>query len=103
VHRLAAHPWIVFTVLRLLLFVVPLVVSSLLGADLALAAILAAIIALALSVIFLPRLRTAMANDVASRIGKKPAPTSDEEAEDLATDAPSTTQDVANTNAKPTP
>ena len=128
VHRLARHPWIAFTVLRLLLFLVPLVIALGLGASGILAAVLAAVISLALSVIFLPSLRSAMASGLAARASashEPPARDSDESAEDEAIDRASATANEAtpseatpseaprdavradqateNTSAKPTP
>lgn len=122
-HRLARHPWITFTVLRLLLFLVPLVIALGLGASGVLAAVLAAVISLALSVIFLPSLRSAMASGLAARASAShlpPARDSDESAEDEAIDRASVTsteatpnealrdavradQATENTSAKPTP
>ncbi len=57
--------WLVFTVLRILAFVVPLVVSYALGASVLLAALIAAIVGFCLSVIFLSRQRRAFSGELA--------------------------------------
>ena len=57
--------WLVFTVLRILAFLVPLVVSYGLGANLLLAALIAAIVGFCISVIFLSRQRHAFSGELA--------------------------------------
>ena len=77
--------WITYTVLRLLVFAVPLVVLLLLGVVWWLAVIAAALIGLCLSYIFLSRPRNAVSSDLyAVRHRDKPAQTEDDDAEDAA-------------------
>lgn len=64
--------WLVYTVLRVLAFVVPLVVSYALGASLLLAALIAAIVGFCLSVIFLSRQRRAFSGELAE-LRRRPA------------------------------
>jgi uncharacterized membrane protein len=64
--------WLVFTTLRVLAFVVPLVVSYALGASLLLAALIAAIVGFCLSVIFLSRQRRAFSGELAE-LRRRPA------------------------------
>jgi uncharacterized membrane protein len=64
--------WLVFTVLRILAFVVPLVVSYELGASLLLAALIAAVVGFCISVIFLSRQRRAFSGELAE-LRRRPA------------------------------
>jgi hypothetical protein len=79
--------WLTYTLLRLLFFAVPLVVVYLLGGNVVLAAIAAAIIGVCLSVIFLHRQRAQVAADLdawrTAHKGDRREPT-DEDVEDAA-------------------
>ncbi|WP_233265606.1 DUF4229 domain-containing protein [Leifsonia sp. AG29] len=80
--------WITYTVLRLLVFAVPLVVLLLVGVIWWLAVIAAALIGLCLSYIFLSRPRNAVSSDLyAVRHRERPATTEDDDVEDAAVDA----------------
>jgi hypothetical protein len=77
--------WITYTVLRLLVFAVPLVILLVLGVVWWLAVIAAALIGLCLSYIFLSRPRNAVSSDLyAVRHRDKPTRTEDDAAEDAA-------------------
>jgi hypothetical protein len=77
--------WITYTVLRLLVFAVPLVILLVLGVVWWLSVIAAALIGLCLSYIFLSRPRNAVSSDLyAVRHRDKPARTEDDDAEDAA-------------------
>jgi len=77
--------WITYSVLRLLVFAVPLVILLLLGIVWWLAVIAAALIGLCLSYIFLSRPRNAVSSDLyAVRHRDKPARTEDDDVEDAA-------------------
>ena len=79
--------WLTYTVLRLVLFVVPLVILLLLGIVWWASVIAAALIGLCLSYILLAKQRHAVASDLyAARHRDKPAPSADD-AEDEAIDA----------------
>jgi hypothetical protein len=88
-HRLPG--WLVFTVLRVLAFVVPLVVTLLLGLGPLLAAVVAAVVGLCVSVIFLSGQRGRYAQELAALRARpdrgRPAAAADEVAEDSAIDA----------------
>ena len=75
--------WLIYTILRLVFFVVPFVVFWLIGFQVWISAILAAVIALALSLLLLTRFRnqtsTSLFQARAERTGKK---SSDESHED---------------------
>jgi hypothetical protein len=79
--------WLTYTLLRLLFFAAPLVVVYLLGGNIVLAAIAAAIIGVCLSVIFLHRQRAEVAADLdawrTARRANRREPT-DEDVEDEA-------------------
>lgn len=80
-------PVVYYTVLRLLTFAVPLAVLLLLGIEPWIATILAALIGLSVSYIFLRRHREAVSRDLYElRHGTKESP-ADENAEDALTDA----------------
>jgi hypothetical protein len=84
----AIPSWVTYTVLRLLVFVVPLVVLLLLQLPWWLAAILAAVVGLCLSYLLLAAPRHAVAQDIdAVRSRKKTPETADDEFEDAAIDA----------------
>jgi uncharacterized membrane protein len=74
--------WLTFTVLRVLAFVVPLVVSYGLGANLLLAAVIAAIVGLCISVIFLSRQRRAFSAELADLRRRPAAPPEPDAGED---------------------
>lgn len=79
--------WLTYTVLRLVLFAVPLVILLLLGIVWYASVIAAALIGLCLSYILLAKQRHAVASDLyAARHRDKPAPSADD-AEDEAIDA----------------
>ena len=79
--------WITYTVLRLLVFAVPLVILLLVGLVWWLAVIAAALIGLCLSYIFLSRPRNAVSSDLyAVRHRDKPATSEDDDVEDAAVD-----------------
>jgi L-lactate permease len=75
--------WLSYTLLRLVFFIVPFVVLWLFGFEPWMAAILAAAIALSLSIIFLSKFRNATSTSIASvRDNKTPKRSIDEEVED---------------------
>lgn len=83
--------WITYTVLRLLVFAVPLVILLLVGVVWWLAVIAAALIGLCLSYIFLSRPRNAVSSDLyAVRHRDKPARSEDDDVEDAAVDRSTT-------------
>lgn len=86
-----------YSVLRLLAFVVPLLLLVFLtGLQPWIAAIIAAIIGLCVSYIFLRTPRETVAQDLyARRHGDKPVPHDDEDSEDAALDASTTTPGAA--------
>jgi hypothetical protein len=77
--------WLAYTVLRLLFFAVPLVVVYLVGGNIVIAALAAAVIGVCLSVILLHRQRAEVAAELeawrAGRMANRREPT-DEDAED---------------------
>jgi uncharacterized membrane protein len=84
--------WIAFSVLRVLAFVVPLAVSYALGASLLLAALIAAVVGLCISVIFLSRQRRAFSSELADLRARpdkarRPDAGEDELAEDAVIDS----------------
>ncbi|GAA1448135.1 DUF4229 domain-containing protein [Leifsonia poae] len=80
--------WITYSVLRLLLFVVPLVILLVLRIEAWIAVVAAALIGLCLSYIFLRKSRNAVATDLyAARHRDKPATTVDDDVEDAAIDS----------------
>ncbi len=100
--------WVVFTVLRVLAFLVPLVVAWALGASLLLAALIAAIVGLCLSVIFLSGQRSAMSRELAAlrrrpEKPRKPESGEDELVEDAAVDAAPDQNGNTNAAASPRP
>jgi hypothetical protein len=81
-------PWITYTVLRLLVFAIPLAVLLALGIDWWIAVVAAALIGLCLSYIFLSRPRNAVSTDLYRvRHRDKPVHTVDDDVEDAAVDA----------------
>lgn len=84
----ARSPFLLFTVLRLLLFVLPLVALMLLGVIYWVAIIAAAVIGMCLSFLLLGKPRDAVARDIYDRRHReKPLPNDDDDAEDAAADA----------------
>ncbi|WP_349627136.1 DUF4229 domain-containing protein [Leifsonia sp. C5G2] len=82
--------WITYTVLRLLVFAVPLAILLLVGVVWWLAVIAAALIGLCLSYIFLSRPRNAVSSDLyAVRHRDKPVRSEDDDVEDAAVDGTS--------------
>ena len=77
------RPWIAYTLVRLGLFAAFFALLYLLGVPWWLAAILAAVLGFLVAYIFFRGLRARVAAELAeARAGDRPAPTSDEEAED---------------------
>ena len=74
--------WIVFSVVRLLAFVVPFVVLTAVRLDWWIAAIGAAVIGFCVSYIFLRPMRDRVALQLAESRARGPKPTADEAAED---------------------
>jgi uncharacterized membrane protein len=92
-RRRRVPAWVAFTVLRVLAFAVPLAVSYELGASLLLAALIAAVVGLCISVIFLSRQRRAFSGELAELRSRPEAPRTpdtgeDELAEDGVVEAP---------------
>lgn len=80
--------WLTYTVLRLLVFAVPLAVLLLVGLVWWASVIAAALIGLCLSYIFLSRPRNAVSSDLyTARHRDKPATSADDDDEDAAIDA----------------
>ncbi len=107
-RRRGAPAWIVFTVLRILAFAMPLVVAVALGANLLLAAVIAAIIGFCISVIFLSGQRHAFSGELAA-LRARPDPVrgpdtgEDELAEDAAIDSATDQSGSASAAARPKP
>jgi hypothetical protein len=90
--RMKARSTLVYTVLRLLAFLVPfglLMLFPVMREYYWLAAIFAAFIGLSLSIIFLRRPLEAMSSDLAEQRAKARTPETDEDVEDAASDSPS--------------
>jgi hypothetical protein len=80
--------WVTYTVLRLLLFVIPLVVLLLLNVEAWVAVVAAALIGLCLSYVLLRRPREAVARDLYEvRHRETPLVSADDAAEDSAVDS----------------
>jgi ABC-type nickel/cobalt efflux system permease component RcnA len=80
--------WVTYSVLRLILFAVPLAILLILRIDWWIAVIAAALIGLCLSYILLRKPRDAVARDLyAVRHRNTPATTADDDSEDAAIDA----------------
>lgn len=80
------NPWIHYTLARLGLFLVPLVLFIALGVGWLWSSIFAALIALALSVLFLNPLRARLSAEITKRV-QKPAPDIDSDIEDSQIDS----------------
>ena len=84
----AVPAWVFYSVLRVLMFAVPLAVFLLLAIDPWLSTILAAIVGFCLSYIFLRKSRASVAGDIYRRRHREIEPVSaDDAAEDAADDA----------------
>lgn len=87
--------WVTYSVLRLLLFAVPLAIMLVLRIDWWIAVIAAALIGLCLSYVVLRKPRDAVARDLyAARHRSAPATTVDDDSEDAAIDAATTASTV---------
>ena len=92
----AVPAWLLFTVLRVLMFVVPFVILLALGIEGWLAAVIAAVIGLCLSYIFLRRPREQVAGDLYKVRHRATEPVHpDAESEDAAVDRAAATQERA--------
>ena len=90
----AVPAWLLFTVLRVLMFVVPFVILLVLGIEGWLAAVLAAIIGLCLSYIFLRNPRNSVSRDLYEVRHRAKEPVHpDAESEDAAVDRAETEQE----------
>ncbi len=88
--------WLTYTVLRLLVFAIPLAVLLLLGIVWWAAVIAAALIGLCLSYIFLSKPRNAVSSDLYEvRHREKPIPSVDDEVEDAVVDSAEAAHDTA--------
>ena len=81
------RPWLAYTLARLGFFVVALAILLLLHFDWVFGAIIATVIAFALSMFFLSGLRQRVADDIRRRV-EKPEKDGDSDAEDRQIDAP---------------
>jgi hypothetical protein len=80
------NPWIQYTLARLGLFLVPLVLFIAIGVGWLWSSIFAALIALALSILFLNPLRARLSTEITKRV-QKPAPDIDSDIEDSQIDS----------------
>lgn len=86
--------WLKYTVLRVVLFAVPLAVLLIAGVTWWISALIAALFGLAASALFLKKARDEMSRNLyAARHRETPAATADDEAEDAAIDATERTAD----------
>jgi hypothetical protein len=98
--------WLIFTLLRVLAFVVPLLIMLALGASLLAAAVIAAVVGLCVSVIFLSRQRGAVVHELTSRRrpeAASPPAGGDESVEDAAVDRAAGQSGSASAAARPKP
>jgi hypothetical protein len=79
-------PWIQYTLARLGLFLVPLVIMIGIGVGWLWSSIFATLISLALSVLFLNPLRARLSTEIVKRV-QKPAPDVDSDVEDSQIDS----------------
>ena len=87
-RRRGVPAWIVYTLLRILAFAVPLALAYVLGANLLLAALIAAIVGFCISVIFLSGQRHAFSGELAAlRVRPEKARDPDTGVDELAEDA----------------
>jgi uncharacterized protein (DUF58 family) len=94
--------WVTYTLLRLVLFVVPLIVVYLLGGNIVIAAAAAAIIGVCLSVILLHRQRQEVAAELEARLSRRRANRTEPTDEDVE-DAAAGDDQNANAAASPKP
>jgi hypothetical protein len=94
--------WVTYTLLRLVLFVVPLIVVYLLGGNIVIAAAAAAIIGVCLSIILLHRQRQEVAADLEARLNRRRANRAEPTDEDVE-DAAAGDDQNANAAASPKP
>ncbi len=80
-------PWVKYTLVRVGIFAIALVVLALLGVQLWIAAVIAAVIGLCVAYIFFGKLRNAMALEIVNRRAAPPKD-ADAAAEDSAADTP---------------
>jgi hypothetical protein len=80
------NPWIQYTLARLGLFLIPLVIMVAIGVGWLWSSIFATLIALSLSVLFLNPLRARLSTAIAQRV-QKPAPDLDSDIEDSQIDS----------------
>jgi hypothetical protein len=80
------NPWIQYTLARLGLFLVPLVILIAIGVGWLWSSIFSALIALALSILFLNPLRARLSTEITKRV-QKPAPDIDSDIEDSQIDS----------------
>ena len=80
------NPWIQYTLARLGLFLIPLVIMVAIGVGWLWSSIFATLIALSLSVLFLNPLRARLSTEIAQRV-QKPDPDLDSDIEDSQIDS----------------
>jgi hypothetical protein len=80
------NPWIQYTLARLGLFLVPLVIMIAIGVGWLWSSIFATLISLALSVLFLSPLRARLSTEITKRV-EKPKPDEDSDIEDSQIDS----------------
>jgi hypothetical protein len=80
------NPWIQYTLARLGLFLIPLVIMVAIGVGWLWSSIFATLIALSLSVMFLNPLRARLSTEIAQRV-QKPTPDFDSDIEDSQIDS----------------
>jgi hypothetical protein len=80
------NPWIQYTLARLGLFLVPLVIMIVIGVGWLWSSIFATLISLALSVLFLNPLRARLSTEITKRV-EKPTPDEDSDIEDSQIDS----------------
>jgi hypothetical protein len=94
--------WLIYTVLRLAAFIVPLAIMLALRVDYIIAGVLSAIIGLCVSYIFFAKWRSQISEQLyASRQGKVSASERDENAEDAEVDASTNSARTAAPQTKP--
>lgn len=96
--------WLIYSLLRLAAFIVPLVIMLVLGIDYIIAGVLSAVIGLCVSYIFFAKWRSQISEQLyASRAHKVTATERDEHAEDAEVDASATgSATTAGQQTKPT-
>lgn len=95
-------PWVKYTLVRVGIFVIALVVLALLGVQLWIAAVIAAVVGLCVAYIFFGKLRSAMALEIANRRAARPkdadAAAEDGAAEDAAAEDAAAEHGAADTS-----